>query len=101
MEIDEADVIKLAQMNCTMKEIAAFCNCSVDTLERRFADVIAKGKEQGRISLRRLQWQSAQKGNVVMQLFLGKNMLGQADKQEIEHSASKIVINISKDDEDL
>jgi len=29
--------------------------------------------------LRQLQWQSAEKGNVTMQIFLGKNMLGQMD----------------------
>jgi hypothetical protein len=29
--------------------------------------------------LRQLQWQSAEKGNVTMQIFLGKQMLGQTD----------------------
>ncbi len=83
IEIDENDVEKLAQMQCTMKEIAAFFDCSVDTLERRFAEVIRKGREKGRITLRRLQWQAAQKGNVTMMIWLGKQMLGQSEKQEV------------------
>lgn len=80
IEIDPKDLEKLAAMGCSMKEMAAFCECSVDTLERRFADVIHKGRESGKTSLRRLQWQSAQKGNVTMQIFLGKQLLGQSDK---------------------
>lgn len=34
--------------------------------------------------LHELQWQSAQDGNVVMQIWLGKQHLGQSDKQEFE-----------------
>lgn len=83
-DIDPQDVEKLAMLGCTMKEIAAFCDCSVDTLERRFADIIAKGKEKMKITLRRLQWQAAQKGNVVMLIWLGKQILDQAEKQEIK-----------------
>ena len=32
--------------------------------------------------LRQLQWKSAEQGNVTMQIFLGKNILGQQDKLE-------------------
>ncbi len=32
--------------------------------------------------LRQLQWNSAERGNIVMQIFLGKNLLGQTDKIE-------------------
>ena len=32
-----------------------------------------------------MQWKSAEQGNVSMQIWLGKQMLGQSDKQEIEH----------------
>lgn len=83
LDIDAVEVEKLAAMYCTMKEIAAFFDCSVDTLENRFSDVIAKGREKGKSKLRRLQWQSAEKGNIVMQIWLGKQILGQSDKQEV------------------
>lgn len=79
INVDPDEVEKLAAMHCTMKEIASFVDCSVDTLERKFADVIAKGKEKGKAKLRRLQWQSAEKGNVVMQIWLGKQYLDQRE----------------------
>jgi hypothetical protein len=34
------------------------------------------------MSLRRLQWNNAKKGNVTMQIFIGKQYLGQSDKVE-------------------
>jgi hypothetical protein len=43
---------------------------------------IAKGKAEGNISLRRKQWQMAvEKGNVVMLIWLGKQMLGQVNER--------------------
>lgn len=82
IEINPIEVEKLAAMQCTNSEIAAFFDCSQDTIERRFAAELAKGREKGKAKLRRLQWQSAEKGNVVMQIWLGKQILGQSDKTE-------------------
>jgi len=79
LDIDEDQVRKLASIFCTYDEIASVMGCSKDTLEHRFSAVIKEGKEQGKASLRRLQWISAQNGNVVMQIWLGKQMLGQRD----------------------
>jgi hypothetical protein len=83
LEIDGELVEKLAGIGCPNKEIAAIVGCSVDTLDRHFADVIAKGRENGKTRLRKKQIEVALAGNVTMLIFLGKNMLGQADKQEI------------------
>jgi hypothetical protein len=55
----------------------------VDTLTDRFSDVITKGRENGKTRLRKKQIEVALAGNVSMLIFLGKNMLGQSDKQEI------------------
>lgn len=44
--IDPEVVEKLASIMCTMNEIATFVDCSVDTLERRFADIIKRGQEK-------------------------------------------------------
>lgn len=82
-DIDPKDVEKLASMFASNVEIAHFLDCSVDTLTRRFAEELNKGRSLGRIALRKLQWASAQKGNVVMQIWLGKQILGQVDKHEI------------------
>lgn len=101
IEIDHEEVIKLASIGCSNEEIAAFFDCSKDTIERRFAAELTKGRENGKTRLRRLQWQAATKGNVVMQIWLGKQMLGQKDKQETEHKVDGIKIVIDKDDEKL
>lgn len=82
IKLDEALIEKLASIHCTMEEIASVCNCSVDTLERRCAELIKKAKDKGKSSLRRLQWENAQKGNVTMQIWLGKQLLAQTDKVE-------------------
>jgi len=82
IEINEDQLEKLASILCTMEEMASFFGCSVDTLERNFADTIKKGKDKGRMSLRRLQFEKAQTGNTTMLIWLGKQMLGQKDKIE-------------------
>lgn len=81
--VDPRLVEQLASIGCSNKEIAAACNCSTDTIERNFAAEITKGRENGKTRLRKKQIEVALAGNVTMLIFLGKNMLGQADKQEI------------------
>lgn len=80
IKIDPEMVQKLAQIFCTMEEIAAVVGCSVDTLERRFADIIKKGKESAKASLRREQYKKAMDGNTTMMIWLGKQYLEQTDK---------------------
>ncbi len=84
--IDWDLVQKLAHIQCTQTEIASTAGVSVDTLHRHpeFAEVYKRGAEGGRKSLRRMQFESATKGNVVMQIWLGKQYLGQADKQLVD-----------------
>lgn len=80
LQLDEALIERLAAIHCPTVEIAAALNCSVDTLDRNYAELIAKGRDKGKTSLRRMQWDAATKGNVVMMIFLGKQLLGQSDK---------------------
>lgn len=84
LPIDEAQVEKLAAIMCTMNEMGSVLNCSVDTLERRFADVIQKGRDRGKMSLKRKQYETAMGGNVTMLIWLGKQHLGQKDKSPEE-----------------
>lgn len=99
---------KLCYMQCTSHEIAAWFNCSVDTLENRlrtekgkkFSDYYKEKKEIGRISLRRAQYQAAtEKGNITMMIWLGKQYLGQTEKIEQDVNVQEIKIN--KDEENL
>jgi DNA-binding Lrp family transcriptional regulator len=84
LQIDEDTVEKLAGLHCTMKEIAAFVGCSVDTLENRFSELIEQGREKGKISLRRKQYDLAMKGNATMLIWLGKQNLGQTERSRDE-----------------
>ena len=84
LELDAVLIEKLASIHCTMEEIAYICKCSVDTLENRFSDTIKEAKAKGKSSLRRHQWEAAQKGNTTMMIWLGKQLLDQRDVSRIE-----------------
>ena len=97
IEISQDEFEKLCVMQCTKSDIANWFGCSEDTIERwckrtygeTFAVVFAQKREKGKVSLRRMQWKSAEAGNVTMQIFLGKQYLGQKDQQGIEIAESK------------
>lgn len=93
LDIDPEQVIRLARLHCTMEEMASFFGCHRDTLHNNFSAEIDKGRSEGNISLRRKQWQMAvEKGNVVMLIWLGKQMLGQ--RNEILESDNNIPLPI-------
>ncbi len=75
-------------IHCPNVEIAAAVGCSVDTLTDRYSELLDKGRSKGKASLRRIQWEAATKGNVVMMIWLGKQLLGQSDKMDKTISTS-------------
>lgn len=80
-QISKDHVESLAAINCSYKEIAAVVDCNESTLTRRYAQVIEKGREQGKSSLKRVMWDLAvNKKNVTMCIWLSKQMLGYTDK---------------------
>ena len=90
IKINWEDFDKLCHIQCTQEEIASFFDCSIDTVARAvkrekkmgYAEYFKRKSEGGKISLRRQQFQAAQKGNITMLIFLGKQYLGQSDKIE-------------------
>ncbi len=92
--IDWSQVQKLCGIQCTEDEISQFTGVSVDVLHRackrvhgmNFADFFKQNRGQGKVSLRRYQWQAAQKGNPTMLIWLGKQFLQQSDKNTHEIS---------------
>ena len=78
--IDYEAVEKLANIQCTQEEIANFLDISVRTLQRdeEFCRIYKKGQDNGKMSLRRIQFKLAEK-NTAMAIFLGKQYLGQRD----------------------
>ena len=99
---------KLCELQCTEREIAGFFGCSVDTLNSRckeeygqtFSELFAQKRKAGHISLRRWQWQSAEKGNTAMLIFLGKQYLGQSDKPAVESEETRMPLVIVRHDKE-
>jgi hypothetical protein len=75
----DEDVYKLATMGCSDREIATWFDIKEDTLRYNFAEIIAKGREDMKQSLRRAQIRLALSGNATMLIWLGKNILGQSE----------------------
>ncbi|MBN8522102.1 MAG: helix-turn-helix transcriptional regulator [Alphaproteobacteria bacterium] len=88
---DWQNIEKLCSLMCTADEIAFFLGISIDTLSRRitetygctFADYHKKHIVSAIISLRRAQWKNAMKGNATMQIWLGKQYLGQKNNMDL------------------
>jgi hypothetical protein len=84
-EIDLTEVEKLAAMQASDQEMAAFFGVTTRTIERRrhepeFAEAIERGKAKGRLSIRRAQLRLLEAGNTAIAIFLGKNYLNQTDR---------------------
>lgn len=90
IEIDLEMLEHLCYIHCTDEEIATILGVSLRTITDRkqsddeFLRVYEKGFADGKKSLRRLQWGAAEKGNITMQIWLGKQILGQSDKHEFD-----------------
>lgn len=100
-EIDWKLFEELCHIQCTETEIAAVLGMCRDTLEDKvkeqygssFSTVYKQKREGGKTSLRRAQWLTATESkNAIMQIFLGKNMLGQSDKQEVKITGTDIKV---------
>ena len=91
-EIDYTTVEKLANIQCTQDEIASFLGISTRTLQRdeHFMELFNRGRENGKMSLRRIQWKHAEK-SVPMAIWLGKQYLGQRDKVEYTDDGMKAI----------
>lgn len=86
-EIDYETVEKLANIQCTQEEIASFLGISTRTLQRdeQFMELFNRGRENGKMSLRRIQWKHAEK-SATMAIWLGKQYLGQKDNIEVANT---------------
>ena len=81
-DIKPEEITKLSSYGCTNLEIADFYGCDESLIRKSYSEFLTKGRADMKIKLRKLQWKSADKGNVTMQIFLGKNILGQQDRLE-------------------
>ena len=83
-DIPPEKVRMLASFGCTYIEIGKYFGCSEKVIRTRFRKEYEQGREEMRLSLRQLQWKFAQKGNTALLIFLGKNILKQTDKSQVD-----------------
>ncbi len=83
----------MALIQCTQSEIANTMGVDEDTLNRllkkrykvrNFSEWFNKYSAGGKMSLRRLQFKSAERGNTSMLIWLGRQWLGQTDHPIVE-----------------
>lgn len=87
-DIDWDKVDQLLLAGCMTTEIASYFGVALDTIYVRcksdhnmeFSKYSQQKKQKGESLLRSVQYQSAMEGNVPMQIWLGKQRLGQRDK---------------------
>ena len=95
-EINQKEFEKLCGMQCTKSEICAWFDTTEKTLEswckrtykEGFSQVFSQKRERGKISLRRSQWQLAER-SATMAIFLGKQFLDQRDNVDVTVSDAK------------
>ena len=84
LEIAPQKVEMLASFGCSTVEIAKLHSCDESTIRLRFKEEIERGRESMKIKLRQLQWKTAESGSNAMLIFLGKQYLGQSERNELE-----------------
>ncbi|MBQ9897390.1 MAG: hypothetical protein IJM40_08770 [Synergistaceae bacterium] len=102
VNIDKRLFETLCGLQCTRDEIAYALNCRKDALinfckreyGKTFEQVFNEKRAAGKVSLRRSQWKLAEK-SPAMAIFLGKNYLGQSDRQDLELSGKVNITSIA------
>ena len=98
-ELTPEFVFACGKLFCTQEEIGDLCGLSQGAISGRLngdpvlLQAFRTGRAQGKMSLRRAQAKKAiTEGNLVAQIWLGKQELGQSDKQE---SHEQIDVNVT------
>jgi len=94
IEPDLIELEKLCSLLCTHGDLAKFFGVSERTVEKwenipTYAEVMDRGRARGLISIRRIQMQLLNAGNVAMAIHLGKTVLGQREVTPIELNGSQ------------
>lgn len=93
-DISGEEVTKLASYGCTNTEIADFFGCDESLIRKSYSEYLTKGRSMSKIRLRQIQWKIAEKGNAVMSIWLGKNMLGQSDNGNMSDDNEPLPFNV-------
>ena len=92
LEINPDEVFRLASLQCTYREMASFFECDEKTLRNRFSAEIEKGREVGKISIRRAQFKRAvDAGSDTMLIWIGKQYLNQREPKDIDMDEASLL----------
>ena len=102
VDIDLREVEKLSMLHATDVELAGWFDVSVRMIERRkqepeFAEAIERGRAKGKLNLRRVQMRMAET-NPAMAIWLGKNLLGQAERVVAETRVIRCLADITTEE---
>jgi hypothetical protein len=95
-QLDYKKLDAMCAIHCTGEECAAILGIDYDTLNsalkrdgnKSFSEYFAQKGSNGKMSLRRKQYDLAIAGNSTMLIWLGKQWLGQVDKSERDIKSS-------------
>lgn len=97
-QIDQKQFENLCALQCTITEICGWFDCDDNTLNKwcketygvTFSEVFKLKRGAGQVSLRRYQFQQAEK-NATMAIWLGKQWLGQSDQVHVDNSNNELM----------
>lgn len=94
-------LVAMIRIQCTQDEICGIFDMTAETLNERlmergeesFSTLYKKHQDEGKSSLRRMQWKAAEEGNATMLIWLGKQVLGQRDRQDVDMTTKGEVVH--------
>ena len=93
-EIDYSQIEDMAEWGFTEAQMGAWIGMGEEGFRKRkgrdplLASAIEKGRGQGEGSLLKTQYDIAKEGDKTMLIWLGKQRLGQRDKQEVDQNST-------------
>lgn len=93
-EGQEREIFKLAQLDCTIEEIARYLNCSIEMVAERHAEALHAGWANGQRSLRRQMHKMALNGDGRMAVWLSKQRCGYKDQIQTDNN-NNVSFNIT------
>lgn len=94
-ELDPTEIERMAEDGCTVETIAGCLDTEPHTLNNHFMPELNAGRSRRKARLLAKQYDLAvNKGNVTMLVWLGKQDLGQTDRQEstAEYKTFEVII---------
>lgn len=96
--VDAKMVERMARLYMESAEIAAVIEMPLEQFEVLYGPVVARGRAQALVDLRRKRWQVAMRGNVQMLLHLSRQLLDEKPPVNVNANLN-VNVDASKDDD--